>query len=353
MRPSAPPFTPPAQLLAAAPAAAPKERTHEIVKVRRLHATAATAPVPMPRSPPTRPVGWAEFYDGFSGATLAPLVLAFGGSPPAWTPPVRAHQRVAARHHAGGCRRHLAPGPGWRSKNACLTSPGRPRACPCTSCSAARSATASGHTGRIAAGYRVRHAALYEKLGYAPVRTLGRLTRLGREAVRRASWLRQDHSGLLRQGSALHFNGGSARRRLSRPQHQRRHLRPSSTSLARCGTASVRTPPDARRGASAQRPEGYCALARRLDALTCTGWNWTSATPRRWPGSQPHQHAHRSLKAARPARIPAVPVRRTVDTPSIDPMWTAVWHVGTHRPPWRIAFGPTSRRTTRWASWAT
>lgn len=127
-------------------------------------------------------VGWAEFYDGFSGATLGPLILAFGKLALGMDPRhfgVRTSESLLAttRVSAGGISHQAVVA----IENACLDITAKALGVPVYQLFGGpfrdRVPVYWTHCG----SYRVRHAALYEKLGYEPVRTLDDFTRLGRE----------------------------------------------------------------------------------------------------------------------------------------------------------------------------
>ena len=141
-------------------------------------------------------VGWSEFDEGFGspgvGAVIERLVGA-GGRPERRSQHERIYAELYCRDPAGR-RRRCRAGAWARSRTRCSTPRPRRSACPATSCSAARSATASGSTGRIAPP-----GASIIPTGYKP----------------------RDHRSRRRQGDRPR----GARERLHRAEDQHLHLR--------------------------------------------------------------------------------------------------------------------------------
>ena len=96
-------------------------------------------------------VGWSEFDEGFGSPGVGAVIERL--APRVVGQPVGEHERIYAELYCAtrpGCRRRRRAGASAPSRTRCSMPRPRRWACPATSCSAARSATASGSTGRTA-----------------------------------------------------------------------------------------------------------------------------------------------------------------------------------------------------------
>ncbi|MEJ7929340.1 mandelate racemase/muconate lactonizing enzyme family protein [Ramlibacter sp. AN1015] len=153
-------------------------------------------------------VGWSEFYDGFSGGTLAPLIHSFGrhaiGMDPRQWARVSENLLVTTRLVGGGLSHQAVAA----IENACLDIAGKALGVPvCRLFGGPLRETVPVYWTHCGS-YRVRHAALYERLGYEPVRTLDDFTRLGREALAQGFRAVKTNPVYFGDAGPVMFNGG-------------------------------------------------------------------------------------------------------------------------------------------------
>ncbi|MCJ0766044.1 mandelate racemase/muconate lactonizing enzyme family protein [Variovorax terrae] len=273
-------------------------------------------------------VGWAEFYDGFSGATLAPLVLAFGklaiGMDPRQVGRLSESLLATTRVAAGGISHQAVAA----IENACLDIAAKALGVPVYQLFGGpfrdRVPVYWTHCG----SYRVRHAALYEKLGYEPVRTLDDFTRLGREAVAQGFMGVKTNPVFFDKETPYMFNGGF---RIA-PGFLDRSISDAHLQAIVDQLAALREGIGPHTGlmldvSFSQRPEGYLRLARRLEPLNLYWLELDIRDPEalamirsrtRTPIASLEGlhglHEYRPYLAG-----------RSVDTAIIDPMWNGVW----------------------------
>ena len=273
-------------------------------------------------------VGWAEFYDGFSGATLGPLILAFGklalGMDPRHFGRISESLLATTRVSAGGISHQAVAA----IENACLDIAAKALGVPVYQLFGGpfrdRVPVYWTHCG----SYRVRHAALYEKLGYEPVRTLDDFTRLGREAVAQGFMGVKTNPVFFDREQPYMFNGGFriAPGFLDRSISDT-HLQAVVDQLSALREGIGPHMPLMLDVSFSQRPEGYLRLARRLEPLNMY---WLELDIRD-PEALIHIRNHTSTPIASLEAMHGLAeyrpylAGRSVDTAIIDPMWNGVW----------------------------
>ncbi|MDB5946853.1 MAG: Mandelate racemase/muconate lactonizing enzyme-like protein, partial [Ramlibacter sp.] len=273
-------------------------------------------------------VGWAEFYEGFSGTTLAPLIHAFGktalGMDPRQFGRVSESLLATTRVAAGGVSHQAIAA----IENACLDVAGKALGVPVYQLFGGpfrdRVPVYWTHCG----SYRVRHAALYEQWGYEPVRTLDDFTRLGREAIAQGFGGVKTNPVFFDKGTPTMFNGGF---RIA-PGFMDRSISDANVQAIVDQLSALRQGIGPHTGlmldvSFSQRPEGYLRIARRLEALNMY-WleldirdaealamirNRTDTPIASLEGIHGLQEYRPYLQG------------RTVDVAIIDPMWNGVW----------------------------
>ena len=230
-------------------------------------------------------VGWSEFYDGFAGVPLAPLIAGFGRAAVGMDP--RAYARLsesllATTRLASGGLAHQAIA---AIENACLDVAAKSYGVPVHALFGGpfrdRVLVYWTHCG----SYRVRHAAFYDSIGCAPIRGLDDFVAMGREAATAGFKVLKTNP--------VFFDGAEAailqrrlshRAGLSRPQHLRcTQSTPSSSRCRRCAQGAGDGMGLMLDLSFSQRTEGYLRIARApWKRSACTGSSSTCAIPRRW-----------------------------------------------------------------------
>ncbi len=273
-------------------------------------------------------VGWAEFYDGFFGVGLAPLIEAFGkaamGMDPRQVGRVSESLLATTRIASGGMSHQAVAA----IENACLDIQGKALGVPVYALFGGafreRVPVYWTHCG----SYRVRHAAFYEKLGYEPVRTLDDFTRLGREAIALGFGAVKTNPVFFDKPEPYMFNGGF---RIG-PGFMERSIGDAHLAAIVDQLHALRAGIGPHAGlmldvSFSQRTEGYLRMARRLEALNMY-WleldirdpealamiRGATGTPIASLESIHGLHEYRPYIA-----------QRTVDVAIIDPMWNGVW----------------------------
>lgn len=274
--------------------------------------------------------GWAEYYDGFSGVALDPIIQGFGraaiGMDPRQFGRISETLLATTRLAAGGlAQQAIAP-----IENACLDI-------------AAKSAGVPVHTllgGAVrdrvplywthCGSYRVgpRKAFYTDVLGCAPIRRLDDLADVAREAVGRGYRGVKTNPVFFDRAEPYFFSGGFriAPRFLDRSMSDR-HLGALFDQMSAYRDAvgpGVALMLDV---SFSQRTEGYLRMARRLEPLDLA---WLEV-------DTPDPDALALIR--RQARVPIASleslhgiaeyrpflVAQSVDTCIVDPMWNGVW----------------------------
>lgn len=272
-------------------------------------------------------VGWSEFYDGFAGVPLAPVIAgsaraAIGMDPCAWARV--SESLLATTRLASGGLAHQAVA---AIENACLDVAAKARGLPVYSLFGGpfreRVPVYWTHCG----SYRVRHAAFYSGLGLPPIESLDDFVAIGREAAAAGFRVLKTNPVFFDGERPRFFNGGF-------------RIEPGflDRSLADAHIAAIVDQLQAlRQGAGpamglmldvsfSQRTEGYLRLARALEPL---GLYWleldirdpdalalirgATRTPIASLESLHGVHEYRPYLAA-----------RGVDTALVDPLWNGV-----------------------------
>jgi galactonate dehydratase len=272
-------------------------------------------------------VGWSEFYDGFAGVPLAPLIQGFGRAalgmdPTAWA---RVGESLLAttRLACGGLAHQAIAA----IENACLDVCAKARGVPVYALFGGpfrdRVPVYWTHCG----SYRVRHAAFYESLGLPPVRSLNDFVRIGREAFDAGFKVLKTNPVFFDGPKPQFFNGGFriepgfldrsiSDRRIDGVVDQLQALREGAgPQMGLMLDVSF-----------SQRTEGYLRLARRLEAL---GLYWLEldirdpealALIRR--GTRTPIASLESLHG--PQEYRPYLAARGVDTAIVDPLWNGL-----------------------------
>ncbi len=273
--------------------------------------------------------GWAEYYEGLSGARVTPVIhdiatQAVGMDPRRFN--VLSESLLATTRLCWGGLAHQAVA---AIENACLDIQGKALGVP------VHALLGGAFRDRIPAywthcgSYRVRHARFYEQeLGLDPVRSLDDFVRLGREA--RAQGFRAVKTNpVFPDGDGLKmFNGGF---RIA-PGFLDRSFDDAQIGAIEDQLAALREGVGPETGlmldvSFSQRTEGYLRLARRLEPL---GLYWLELDMRDADGlaliRQGSATPIASLEALHglPEYRPYL-AGRTVDTAIVDPMWNGVW----------------------------
>jgi len=273
-------------------------------------------------------VGWAEYYDGFSGASLAPLIASFGATAIGMDP--RQYARLSETLHAttrlaSGGLAHQAIA---AIENACLDVAAKSLGVPVYALFGGpfrdRIKVYWTHCG----SYRVLHAAFYEKIGLAPVRTLDDFVCMGREAADAGFTALKTNPVFFGPDGARMINGGFRiapgflDRSISDAQIEA--VVDQLTALRQGAGPTMGLMLDA---SFSQRTEGYLRLARRLEAL---GLYWLEFDIR-----DPEALALIRARTRTPiasleslhglAEYRPYLAQRGVDVALVDPLWNGVW----------------------------
>ena len=272
--------------------------------------------------------GWAEFYDGFSGAQLAPLILGFGRTAIGMDP--RQYARVSesllatTRVAAGGISHQAVAA----IENACLDIAAKSLGVPVYQLFGGpfrdRVPVYWTHCG----SFRVRYPQLFEKLGYEPVRTLADFTRLGREAREMGfAGVKTNPVYFDAQGVPHMFNGGF---RIA-PGFLDRSITDAQLDAVSDQLSALREGIGPHTAlmldvSFSQRPEGYIRMARKLEPLNLY---WLELDIRDAEALRMIRD-HSAVPIASLEGIHGLQeyrpyiAGRTVDTAIIDPMWNGV-----------------------------
>lgn len=272
-------------------------------------------------------VGWSEFYDGFAGVALAPIIEGFGRTalgmdPTAWAR-VGESLHATTRLASGGLSHQAIAA----IENACLDVCAKARGVPVYALFGGpfrdRVPVYWTHCG----SYRVRHAAFYDSLGLPPVRSLDDFTRLGREAAEAGFKVLKTNPVFFDGARPQFFNGGF-------------RIEPGfldrSISDARI-EAVVQQMLALRQGAGpgmglmldvsfSQRTEGYLRLARRLEVMELYWLELDIRDPQALAlirqGTRTPIASLESLHG--PHEYRPYLEARGVDTAIVDPLWNGV-----------------------------
>lgn len=273
-------------------------------------------------------VGWAEYYDGLSGASLAPLIEGFGATARGMNP---CHVGLLSESLLATTR--LAPGGLAQQavaaiENACLDVHGKALGVPVYRLLGGpfrdRVPVYWTHCG----SFRVRHAAFFEGLGHEPVRSLDDFTRLGREAAAMGLPAVKTNPVFFRPGGPVMMNGGF---RIA-PGFLDRSIGDAEIDMVVDQLHALRDGAGPHMGLMldvgfSQRTEGYIRLARQLEPLQL---QWLELDIR---------DASALGIIRRSARTPIASLEslhglgeyrsylaeRTVDVAIVDVMWNGVW----------------------------
>jgi L-alanine-DL-glutamate epimerase-like enolase superfamily enzyme len=274
-------------------------------------------------------VGWAEYYDSFSGARIAPLIQDFArsaiGMDPRQVGRVSESLLATTRLAAGG----LATQAIAAIENACLDIAGKAMGVPVHvllgGALRERVPVYWTHCGSYRVGPR---AAFYESLGYAPIRRLEDLATVAKEAVKQGYRALKTNPVFFDKEKPYFFNGGFriAPGFLDRSIGDR-HLHALVDQMAAYREA---VGPDVGLMLDlsfSQRTEGYLRIARALEHLDLA---WLELD----------MNDAQSLAFIRAnARVPIASLEslhgiaeyrpflqhQAVDTCIVDPMWNGVW----------------------------
>lgn len=274
-------------------------------------------------------VGWAEYYDSFSGARIAPLIQDFMRSATGMDPRQvgRLSETLLAttRLAAGGLAQQAVAA----IENACLDVAGKALGVPVHvllgGALRERVPVYWTHCGSYRTGPR---AAFYESLGHPPIRTLDDLAAVARDAVRQGYRAVKTNPVFFDGGKPVFFNGGFriAPGFLDRSISER-HLHALVDQMAAYREA---VGPDVALMLDlsfSQRTEGYLRIARALEHL---GLAWLELDVN-------DAQALAFIRAN--ARMPIASLEslhgiaayrpflqgQAVDTCIVDPMWNGVW----------------------------
>ncbi|MCI5075074.1 mandelate racemase/muconate lactonizing enzyme family protein [Oricola sp.] len=274
-------------------------------------------------------VGWSEYYEGLTGASVTNVIRDFAkvavGMDPRQVGRISESLLASTRLSQGGLTHQGVAA----IENACLDIQGKAQGVPVHALFGGafreRVPVYWTHCG----SYRVRHADFYEKeLGCEPVRTLDDFARLGREAAEQGFTALKTNPVFFDADRPYMFNGGF---RIAPGFLDR------SIGDARIG-GIIEQLQALRDGAGpdmgimldvsfSQRTEGYLRLARRLEEL---GLYWLEldmrdpegvAMIRRSTGTPVASlESLHGIHEYRPYLV-----ERAVDTAIVDPLWNGVW----------------------------
>jgi galactonate dehydratase len=272
--------------------------------------------------------GWSEYYDGLSGAELAPLIAGFArtaiGMDPCNVGLLSESLLATARLAAGGLAHQAVAA----IENACLDVHGKALGIPVYQLFGGpfrRSVPAYWtHCG----SFRVRHAAFYASLGYEPVRSLADFTRLGREAVDLGFTALKTNAVFFDAGEPVMMTGGfrAGPGFLDRSISEK-HI---SAIVAQLEAFRAGVGPDFGLMLDvgfSQRTEGFLRLARRLEHLNLF---WLEIdTPDAGALALVRQRSRVPIASLESlyglAQYRPFLAARTVDVAIVDPVWNGVW----------------------------
>jgi len=273
-------------------------------------------------------VGWAEYYDGFSGVALAPLIEGFGRSAIGMDP--RQYARLsesllATTRLACGGLAHQAVA---AIENACLDVCAKSLGIPVYALFGGPFRERVDLYWTHCGSYRVRHAAFYEKIGMAPVRSLDDFVRMGREAAQAGFRVLKTNPVFFGPEGAQMINGGF---RIA-PGFLDRSITDARIDAVVDQMAALRQGAGAQTGlmldvSFSQRTEGYLRLARRLEA---SNLYWLELDIR-----DPEALALIRARTRTPiasleslhgiAEYRPYLAQRATDVAIVDPLWNGVW----------------------------
>ncbi len=273
-------------------------------------------------------VGWAEFYDGFAGVSVVPVIQGFAKSAIGMNPLHYAHvseSLLATTRLASGGLSHQAVA---AIENACLDICGKARGVPVHALFGGpfrdRVPVYWTHCG----SFRVRYPALYEKWGYEPVRNLNDFTRLGKEAVSQGFKAVKTNPVFFDKSEPYMFNGGF---RIA-PGFLDRSYTDAQIGAIVEQLEALREGLGQHTGlmldvSFSQRTEGYLRLARKLEALNLY---WLELDTRDAESLSLIRNGTRTPIASLESLHGLSEYRpfiagRTVDMAIVDPLWNGVW----------------------------
>lgn len=274
-------------------------------------------------------VGWAEYYDSFSGARIEPLIRDFmrtaTGMDPRRVGRLSETLLATTRLAAGGLAQQAVAA----IENACLDIAAKAAGVPVHvllgGALRERVPVYWTHCGSYRVGPR---AAFYESLGYPPVRTLDDLAAVAKEAVRQGYRAVKTNPVFFDAGQPVFFNGGFrvAPGFLDRSigERQLHALVDQMAAYREAVGPDVGLMLDL---SFSQRTEGYLRIARALEHLDLA---WLEL-------DMNDAQALAFLRAN--ARVPIASLEslhgiaeyrpflqgQAVDTCIVDPMWNGVW----------------------------
>ncbi len=273
-------------------------------------------------------VGWSEYYEGLTGASVTPLIQGFARTARGMDP--RAVGRLSesllatTRLSSGGLAHQAVAA----IENACLDIQGKAQGVPVHALFGGpfrdRVPCYWTHCG----SYRVRHPAFYESLGYEPVRRLADFTRLGKEAAQLGFRAVKTNPVFFDRDRPYMFNGGFR----IEPGFLDRSIEDRRIGMIVEQLEALREGIGPDRGlmldvSFSQRTEGYLRLARRLEKLDLY---WLELDMRDPEGLALIRQSSRvpiaSLEALHGIHeFRPYLEKRAVDTLIVDPMWNGVW----------------------------
>ncbi|MDX3906321.1 MAG: mandelate racemase/muconate lactonizing enzyme family protein [Pigmentiphaga sp.] len=273
-------------------------------------------------------VGWSEFYDGLSGAELAPLIHGFArtalGMDPRATGLLSESLLATTRLAQGGLSHQAIAA----IENACLDVHAKSLGIPVYRLFGGpfrdRVPVYWTHCG----SFRVRHAAFYQSLGYEPVRSLEDFTRLGREAAAAGFRALKTNAVFFEPHGPVMMNAGFR----IQPNFLDRSIseRQIDAVIDQLQAFRAGVGPDFGLMLDvgfSQRTEGFVRLARRLEPLNLFWLELDTADEEalaivRQSSRTPiaSLESLHGLSSYRPFIA-----RRTVDVAIVDPVWNGVW----------------------------
>ena len=273
-------------------------------------------------------VGWAEYYDGFSAPSLAPLIQSFGAAAAGMDP--RHYARLSETLHA--TTRLASGGLAYQAiaaiENACLDVAAKARGVPVYALFGGPFRDRIGTYWTHCGSYRVLHAAFYERIGRAPVRSLDDFVRIGQEAAEAGFKVLKTNPVFFGPDGPRMINGGF---RIA-PGFLDRSIGDAQIEAVVEQLLALRQGAGPAMGlmldtSFSQRTEGYLRLARRLEAL---GLYWLELDIR-----DPEALALIRARTRTPiasleslhglAEYRPYLERRGVDVALVDPLWNGVW----------------------------
>lgn len=274
-------------------------------------------------------VGWSEFYDGFSGVSLAPVIQGFGKAAIGMDP--RHYARISETL-LGTTR--LAPGGLSHQaiaaiENACLDLAGKAAGLPVHTLLGGpfreRVPVYWTHCG----SYRARHPDFYERvLGLPPVRTLDDLAAIAREAVQQGYRAIKTNPVFFDAPKPYMFNGGFR----IEPGFLDRQIGDAHLAALFDQLAAMREAIGPHTGlmldvSFSQRTEGYLRIARRMEPLKLY---WLELDT---PDAEALALIRRSTSTPiasleslhGPRAYRPFLQQQAVDVAIVDPLWNGVW----------------------------